>query len=79
VQDFQPGRRHPPPGAEVPRRNTQHESLFNPKPTPIAAVRPGIRQFLDIGTGIPTTNNTHEVTQDVQPGCRVVYVDNDPS
>jgi hypothetical protein len=38
----------------------------------------GIRQFLDIGTGIPTVNNTHEVAQDVEPGCRVVYVDNDP-
>ena len=38
----------------------------------------GIRQFLDIGTGIPTANNTHEVAQGVAPGCRVVYVDNDP-
>ena len=38
----------------------------------------GIRQFLDIGTGIPTANNTHEVAQSVAPGCRVVYVDNDP-
>ena len=38
----------------------------------------GIRQFLDIGTGIPTANNTHEVAQGVEPGCRVVYVDNDP-
>src|SRR6266576_6550394 len=38
----------------------------------------GIGQFLDIGTGIPTADNTHEVAQDVAPGCRVVYVDNDP-
>jgi hypothetical protein len=38
----------------------------------------GIRQFLDIGTGIPTANNTHQVAQSVAPGCRVVYVDNDP-
>jgi hypothetical protein len=38
----------------------------------------GIRQFLDIGTGIPTANNTHEVAQAVAPGSRVVYVDNDP-
>jgi hypothetical protein len=38
----------------------------------------GIRQFLDIGTGIPTANNTHEVAQSVAPQCRVVYVDNDP-
>jgi hypothetical protein len=38
----------------------------------------GIRQFLDIGTGIPTANNTHEVAQAVAPETRVVYVDNDP-
>jgi hypothetical protein len=38
----------------------------------------GIRQFLDIGTGLPTADNTHEVAQPVAPGCRVVYVDNDP-
>jgi len=38
----------------------------------------GIRQFLDIGTGIPTANNTHEVAQSVASDCRVVYVDNDP-
>jgi trans-aconitate methyltransferase len=38
----------------------------------------GIRQFLDIGTGIPTANNTHQVAQSVAPECRVVYVDNDP-
>jgi hypothetical protein len=38
----------------------------------------GIRQFLDIGTGIPTANNTHEVAQGVAPSSRIVYVDNDP-
>jgi S-adenosyl methyltransferase len=38
----------------------------------------GIRQFLDIGTGIPTANNTHEVAQAAAPESRVVYVDNDP-
>jgi hypothetical protein len=38
----------------------------------------GIRQFLDIGTGIPTANNTHEVAQSVAQDSRVVYVDNDP-
>jgi hypothetical protein len=38
----------------------------------------GIRQFLDIGTGIPTANNTHEVAQGAEPDSRVVYVDNDP-
>ncbi|MDH6125404.1 SAM-dependent methyltransferase [Kitasatospora sp. GP82] len=38
----------------------------------------GIRQFLDIGTGIPTGGNTHEVAQAEAPGSSVVYVDNDP-
>jgi hypothetical protein len=38
----------------------------------------GIRQFLDIGTGIPSAGNTHEVAQLVAPESRVVYVDNDP-
>jgi S-adenosyl methyltransferase len=37
-----------------------------------------IRQFLDIGTGLPTADNTHEVAQAAAPECRVVYVDNDP-
>jgi hypothetical protein len=38
----------------------------------------GIRQFLDVGTGLPTAGNTHEVAQSVAPDSRVVYVDNDP-
>jgi O-methyltransferase involved in polyketide biosynthesis len=38
----------------------------------------GIRQFLDIGTGLPTAGNTHEVAQAIAPESRVVYVDNDP-
>ncbi|GIJ44503.1 hypothetical protein Val02_13890 [Virgisporangium aliadipatigenens] len=38
----------------------------------------GIRQFLDIGTGIPTADNTHEVAQRIAPDARIVYVDNDP-
>jgi S-adenosyl methyltransferase len=38
----------------------------------------GIRQFLDIGTGLPTANNTHEVAQATTPDSRIVYVDNDP-
>jgi hypothetical protein len=38
----------------------------------------GIRQFLDIGTGLPTVDNTHEVAQRLAPETRVVYVDNDP-
>ena len=38
----------------------------------------GIRQFLDIGTGLPTADNTHEVAQRIAPDARIVYVDNDP-
>jgi hypothetical protein len=38
----------------------------------------GIRQFLDIGTGLPTMDNTHQVAQRAAPECRIVYVDNDP-
>jgi predicted O-methyltransferase YrrM len=38
----------------------------------------GIRQFLDIGTGLPTADNTHEVAQAIAPDARIVYVDNDP-
>ena len=38
----------------------------------------GIRQFLDVGTGLPTADNTHEVAQQIAPESRIVYVDNDP-
>src|SRR6185437_3728173 len=38
----------------------------------------GIRQFLDIGTGLPLVGNTHEVTQSIVPECRIAYVDDDP-
>jgi hypothetical protein len=43
----------------------------------LAAER-GIRQFLDIGTGLPTANNVHDVAQGIAPESRIVYVDNDP-
>jgi hypothetical protein len=42
------------------------------------AAEAGIRQFLDIGTGLPTANNTHEVAQREAPESRILYVDNDP-
>jgi len=42
------------------------------------AAEAGIRQFLDIGTGLPTVDNTHEVAQRIAPDSRIVYVDNDP-
>ncbi len=40
--------------------------------------RQGIRQFIDIGAGLPTAGNTHEIAQEIAPEARVVYVDNDP-
>jgi hypothetical protein len=43
----------------------------------LAAER-GIRQFLDIGTGLPTADNTHDAAQAIAPGSRIVYVDNNP-
>ncbi|MEU6372877.1 SAM-dependent methyltransferase [Streptomyces sp. NPDC046909] len=43
----------------------------------LAAER-GVRQFLDIGTGLPTSENTHEIAQRIAPDARIVYVDNDP-
>jgi hypothetical protein len=42
------------------------------------AAEAGVRQFLDIGTGLPTMQNTHEVAQGIAPESRIVYVDNDP-
>ena len=41
-------------------------------------VEEGVRQFLDVGTGLPTADNTHEVAQRLAPESRIVYVDNDP-
>ena len=51
---------------------------FLGRTTRYLAAEAGIRQFLDIGTGIPTGDNTHEVAQLAAPAARVVYVDNDP-
>jgi hypothetical protein len=41
-------------------------------------VEQGIRQFLDLGSGVPTVGNVHEIAQSMAPGCRVVYVDHEP-
>jgi hypothetical protein len=51
---------------------------FLQRATTYLAAEAGIRQFLDIGTGLPTADNTHEVAQSIAPESRVVYVDNDP-
>jgi S-adenosyl methyltransferase len=59
-------------------RDVRANRAFLARAVRYLAAERGIRQFLDIGTGIPTANNTHEVAQSVAPECRVVYVDNDP-
>ena len=55
----------------------QEQRKFLVRAVTFLADEVGIRQFLDIGTGLPTANNTHEVAQRVAPESRVVYVDND--
>ena len=56
----------------------QHSRQFLIRVVHHLAAEAGIRQFLDIGTGLPTMQNTHEVAQAVAPESRIVYVDNDP-
>lgn len=51
---------------------------FMRRATGFLAAEHGFRQFLDIGTGLPTAPNLHEVVQGVAPDARIVYVDNDP-
>jgi hypothetical protein len=51
---------------------------FLSRATTFLAEECGIRQFLDIGTGLPTADNTHEIAQRIAPASRIVYVDNDP-
>jgi hypothetical protein len=63
------------PSLPVSMRETR---IFMHRVTRYLAVEHGMRQFLDIGTGIPTPPNLHEVAQRVAPDSRVVYVDNDP-
>jgi hypothetical protein len=56
----------------------QEQRKFLVRSVTYLAAEAGIRQFLDIGTGLPSANNTHEVAQRVAPESRIVYVDNDP-
>src|ERR1700735_3567184 len=56
----------------------QADRMFLGRVVRFLAGEAGIRQFLDIGTGLPTVDNTHEVAQRVAPESRTVYVDNDP-
>jgi hypothetical protein len=63
------------PASRVPPRENR---AFLRRAVRYLASECGVRQFLDIGTGIPTSPNVHEVAQGVAPSARVVYVDNDP-
>jgi S-adenosyl methyltransferase len=60
------------------RTSARENRAFLGRAVRFLAAEAGIRQFLDIGTGLPTANNVHEVAQAVAPGSRVVYADNDP-
>src|SRR5215469_18689342 len=64
-----------PPGL---RYRVRANRAFLGRATRYLAAEAGVRQFLDIGTGIPTADNTHEVAQRAAPDSRVIYVDNDP-
>jgi hypothetical protein len=66
--------------AEIPSvpQLTRDNRAFLGRAVRYLAAEAGVRQFLDIGTGIPTAGNTHEIAQAAAPDARVVYVDNDP-
>ena len=63
------------PNSRIPPRENR---AFMRRVVRYLAREAGISQFLDIGTGIPTSPNVHEIAQDADPQARVVYVDNDP-
>ncbi|WP_330290294.1 SAM-dependent methyltransferase [Streptomyces sp. NBC_00576] len=58
--------------------DVRHNRDFMRRAVTTMATDEGIRQFLDIGTGLPTQDNVHQIAQRVAPDTRVVYVDNDP-
>ncbi|MGW4898698.1 SAM-dependent methyltransferase [Kitasatospora sp. NPDC004240] len=60
------------------RAMAKENRAFQGRAVRFLAQEQGIRQFLDLGTGIPTSPNTHDIAEAVSPGTRVVYVDNDP-
>jgi S-adenosyl methyltransferase len=59
------------------RTGAREQRAFLGRAVKFLAGEAGIRQFLDIGAGLPTANNVHEVAQAIVPSTRVVYVDND--
>jgi SAM-dependent methyltransferase len=60
------------------RTSARENRAFLGRAVRYLAGQAGIRQFLDIGAGLPSADNVHEVAQGTAPSCRVVYVDNDP-
>src|SRR4051795_10326180 len=60
------------------RANARAARAFLGRAVRYLAGEVGVRQFLDVGTGLPTADNTHEVAQRVARDARIVYVDNDP-
>ncbi len=64
--------------APVARTVARENRAFLGRAVRFLAAEAGVRQFLDIGTGLPTERNVHDVAQEVAPSARVVYVDNDP-
>jgi hypothetical protein len=60
------------------RTAARENRAFMQRAVRFLAAEAGIRQFLDIGTGLPTADNVHDVAQGVAPESRIVYVDNDP-
>src|ERR1700753_1356208 len=59
-------------------QSVRHNRWFMQRVTRYLVAEEGISQFLDIGTGIPTSPNIHEIAQQVNPATRVVYADNAP-
>jgi hypothetical protein len=60
------------------RTSARENRAFLGRAVRYLAGQAGIRQFLDIGAGLPSADNVHEVAQGTAPSCRIVYVDNDP-
>jgi hypothetical protein len=60
------------------RTSVRANRAFLARAVEYLAATAGILQFLDIGTGLPSSDNTHEVAQAIEPASRIVYVDNDP-
>jgi len=63
------------PNSRIPPRENR---AFLRRAVRYLAAEAGVSQFLDIGTGIPTSPNVHEIAQEIEPRARIVYVDNDP-